>query len=77
MNISKDTTQIWRLQSEAGENGDIEKALSYFDEACEWRLVTSKKLYRGRGEIRNFMQGGFGSAVVKTPELVTEFASDE
>ena len=74
--MQTDVIGVWRSQMAAG--ADIEKALSYFDQECEWKLVTSKKTYRGHREIRHFIQSGFSAAIIREePDVVAEFASDE
>ena len=76
--MQADITSVWRAQTQAGEHGDIEKAMSFYDQNCEWKLVTSKKSYRGLLEIRNFIQSGFSSAIIREkPDIVTEFATGE
>ena len=68
---------VWRAQMEAGERGDFERAISYFDQACEWRLVTSRKTYRGLSEVRAFIQSGLKASIKREPEIVAEFGSDD
>jgi hypothetical protein len=44
---------IWKMQMEAGENGDIEKSLEYFDENCKWKLMSSNRIYDGKRRWKN------------------------
>lgn len=71
-----DVLGVWRAQMAASE--DTDKVMSYYDQNCEWKLVTSKKTYHGQLEVRNFILSGFSSAIIREePDIVTEFASGE
>jgi len=61
--LTMNASEVWRAQMAASERGDFEKAISYFDQDCEWRLVTSGKTYRGLPEVRRFIQSGLKAGI--------------
>jgi hypothetical protein len=72
-----DAVSIWHSLAEPLEKRDFNRVLSFVDPACEWRLVTSGKSYRGHDEIRTFMTRGWAGAVEREkPDVVAEFGSD-
>ena len=75
--LTMNASEVWRAQMEASERGDFEKAISYFDQDCEWRLVTSGKTYRGLPEVRRFIQSGLKAGIKREPEIVAEFGAGE
>ena len=72
-----DAVKIWHSLAEPLEKRDFDRVLSFVDPACEWRLVTSGKSYRGHEQIRTFMSGGWAGAVEREkPDVVAEFGAD-
>jgi hypothetical protein len=74
--MAVEAIKIAHSLAEALENNDFDKVMSFLAPDCQWKLVTSGKVYQGHKALRGFLSGGWGGAVERQSEVIAEFGVD-
>lgn len=74
--MAVEAIKIAHSLGEALENNDFDKVMSLLAADCQWKLVTSGKVYQGHKALREFLSGGWGGAVERQSEVIAEFGVD-
>ncbi len=74
--MAVEAIQIAHSLAEAVENNDFDKVMSILAPDCQWKLVTSGKVYQGHKALREFLSGGWGGGVERQPEVIAEFGKE-
>ena len=74
--MAVEAIKIAHSLAEALENNDFDKVMSFLAPDCQWKLVTSGKVYQGHKELRGFLSGGWGGAVERQSEVIAAFGGE-